>query len=147
MFNLKTSIYIQYKIQWKPHHSGIQLLSRRVARIFHREGGGGGGGVYFKNRDQIINVWMICQASFKDTRVWGGGHASPEKFWNLRSSNCWKCIETVNPTITTLFCFILNLLRSRQADLFGSWPALQQALLTCWNHCSRKTQVRTAEVG
>ena len=28
---------------------------------------------------------------------------SPEKIWNLSFSNCWKCIEIVNPTITTLF--------------------------------------------
>ena len=34
------------------------------------------------------------------------------------ASNCWKCIEIVNHTITTLF---LYLLRSHQADLFGSW--------------------------
>ena len=39
----------------------------------------------------------------------------------MRSSNCWKCAEIVNPTITTLFCIIFkNLLRSHQADLLGS---------------------------
>ena len=45
-----------------------------------------------------------------------------KKIWKLRSSNCWnwKCTEIVNLTITTLFCIILNILRSHQADLFGS---------------------------
>ena len=33
--------------------------------------------------------------------------------------NGWKCIEIVNPTITTLFCIILNLFRSHQLDLSG----------------------------
>ena len=28
-----------------------------------------------------------------------------EKIRNLRSSNCWKCMEIVNPTTTTLFLF------------------------------------------
>ena len=39
-------------------------------------------------------------------------HVTLEKIQNLKSSNCWKCIEIVNPTITTLFCIILNLLQS-----------------------------------
>ena len=28
-----------------------------------------------------------------------------KKFRNLRSSNCWKCNEIVNSTITTLFLY------------------------------------------
>ena len=45
-----------------------------------------------------------------------------EEIRNLRSSNCWKCIESVNPTITTLFLYIiLIILRSHQAERFGSW--------------------------
>ena len=35
----------------------------------------------------------------------GGGHALPEKIQNLRSSNCWKCIEIVNLTTTLLFLY------------------------------------------
>ena len=35
---------------------------------------------------------------------WGvQGQASLEKFRNLRSSNCWKCVEIVNLTITALY--------------------------------------------
>ena len=40
--------------------------------------------------------------------VWGGGvrgHAPPEKIRNLRSSNCWKCIEIANLTITLLYLY------------------------------------------
>ena len=33
------------------------------------------------------------------------GHASPEKIRNLRSSNCWKCIEIANLTITLLYLY------------------------------------------
>ena len=44
-----------------------------------------------------------------------------EKNINLMSSNCWKCTEIVNPTITMLFCIIFKLLWSHQADFFGSW--------------------------
>ena len=37
---------------------------------------------------------------------WGvPGHASLEKIWNLRSSNCWKCIKILNLTITVLFLY------------------------------------------
>ena len=32
-----------------------------------------------------------------------------KKIINLMSSNCWKGTKIVNPTITTLFCIILNL--------------------------------------
>ena len=45
---------------------------------------GGGGGAYCKNRDHIINVEVIGDASSEDLGVLGGGeggrgHASPEK--------------------------------------------------------------------
>ena len=55
----------------------------------------------------IINSGMIGMLSRKNL--------------TLRSSICWKCNEIVNPTITTLFCIILYILRSHQADLLGSW--------------------------
>ena len=55
-------------------------------------------------------VWTLCKGS------------PLEKNLNLRPSNCWKCIEIVNPTIITLFCIILNIFRSlHQVGLFGSW--------------------------
>ena len=44
-----------------------------------------------------------------------------KKNQNLGSLDCGKCTEIVNPAITTLFCIILNLLRSHQADLLCSW--------------------------
>ena len=31
--------------------------------------------------------------------------SSRKKIRNLRSSNCWKCIQIVNPNITTLFLY------------------------------------------
>ena len=40
---------------------------------------------------------------------------------NLRSSNCWKCIEIANPTTTTLFLYHFKFFTTHQADLFGSW--------------------------
>ena len=33
------------------------------------------------------------------------GACSPDKNRNLRYSNCWKCIEIANPTITTIFLY------------------------------------------
>ena len=38
----------------------------------------------------------------------GWGHAPPEKIQNLRSSNCWKCIEIVNLIVTLLFLYHLK---------------------------------------
>ena len=35
----------------------------------------------------------------------GPGDVSPEKIRNLRSSNCWKCTEMVNLTVTVLFLY------------------------------------------
>ena len=52
--------------------------------------------------------------------LWGGGGSGACSTGNLRSSNCWKCIKIVNPTITTLFLHHFKYLRSHQADLFGS---------------------------
>ena len=46
----------------------------------------------------------------------GSGSCSPGKILKFE-----KYIEIVNPTITTLFCIILNFLQSHQVDLFGSW--------------------------
>ena len=60
---------------------------------------------------------MIGHASAEDTKLLGGGGVN---FGNARSSNCWNCIEIVNPTVITLFCIILNILRSNQVDLSGS---------------------------
>ena len=86
------------------------------------------GGAYLKNWDQLINVGMIGHADVEDIRLLGGGgvwwHAPPGKI--------------ANPTITTLICIILNLLRSHQADLFGSWGARAHpthhgpCLRACW---------------
>ena len=50
-----------------------------------------------------------------------------KKIRNLRSSNCWKCIENVNLTITLLFLYHL---RSHQADLFGPWGVYVRSLRT-----------------
>ena len=66
----------------------------------------------------IRDAWTLCKG-------FGGGggvlgHAPRENNRNLRSSNCWKCIKIVNPTITTLFLHHFKYLRSHQADLFGS---------------------------
>ena len=40
-------------------------------------------------------------------RIFGGvpGDVSPEKIRNSRSSNCWKCTEMVNLTITVLVLY------------------------------------------
>ena len=48
----------------------------------------------------IWDSWTLC-AGFREVR----GHAPQEKIRDLRSSNCWKCIEIVNPTTTTLFLY------------------------------------------
>ena len=47
-----------------------------------------------------LDSLTLCKG-FREVRV----HASPEKIRNLRSSNCWKCIQIVNPTTTTLFLY------------------------------------------
>ena len=89
-----------------------------------RAGGGGGGlGEYFKNQYLVINVGMIGQTSSEDTRVL-------EEFETRgpQTAGIGKCVETANLTITTLFCIILNILRSNhQAHLFGSWVCVHSA--------------------
>ena len=66
---------------------------------------------------------MIRHASTEDTRVSGGsvGMIPQKNFELLRTSTVWKYIEIVNSTVTTLFCILLNLLRSHQQSCFGSW--------------------------
>ena len=56
------------------------------------------------------------------------GHATPKNIKHLRSSNCWKCIEIVNPTTTTLFLYHFKsfTIPSDQADHFGSWGVRAQ---------------------
>ena len=51
----------------------------------------------------------------------GGGMLPRKKIRNLGSSNCWKCIEIVNLTITLLFLYHFKYFTSHQAYLFGSW--------------------------
>ena len=53
----------------------------------------------------------------------GPGACYSENFWNLRSSNCWKYIKIVNPSINTLFFFSFWIFYDpiRWTDLFGSW--------------------------
>ena len=67
---------------------------------------------------------MIDHASSEDRRVLEGRmHASPEKFWNLRSSNRRNALELliqILPPPRYLYQFII-FLRSQQTDLFGSW--------------------------
>ena len=46
---------------------------------------------------EIWDSWTLSKG-FREVR----GHATPEKIRNLRSSNCWKCIQIVNPATTTL---------------------------------------------
>ena len=48
------------------------------------------------NRDS----WTFCKG-FREVR----GHVPSEKMRNWRPSNCWKYIEIVNPTTTTLILY------------------------------------------
>ena len=67
----------------------------------------------------IRDAWTLCKG------FWGspGGCFPGKKTRSLRSSNCWKCTEIVQSyhRRQCYFCIILNILRSHQADLFGSW--------------------------
>ena len=90
----------------------------------------------------IRDAWTLCKVFF----LGGGGPRGMlpwKKIRNLRSSDCWKCIEIVNLTITMLFCIILNILRSHQADLFGSWgggwhpPAYGPDIFTDMQHLKK----------
>ena len=49
------------------------------------------------------------------------GHASPEKIWTLRSSNCWICIEIVNLTITVLFLYHFKYFTIPSGEPFWLW--------------------------
>ena len=73
------------------------------------------------------------------------GACSPETIRNLRSSNGWKCIQIVNPTITTLFLYHFKSFTIHQADLFGSWAPRALPLPTgldyvFWGYCRSKSQ-------
>ena len=46
------------------------------------------------------DAWTICKGFGGSQRM-----LLRKKTWNLRSSNCWKCIEIVNHTITMLFLY------------------------------------------
>ena len=75
--------------------------------------------------------WTLCKGFRKKMR-------------NLSSSNCWRCIKIVSPTITT-FCIILNLLPScKQTFLVpGAPPPLPHAYGP--EYCKALTQqARTA---
>ena len=58
------------------------------------------------SRDSQVNRlirggWLLCLGFF----FWGGGPGAcsfREKIRNLRFSNCWKCTEIINPTITNV---------------------------------------------
>ena len=95
---------------------------RPVARIYYGGGGGGGEGFIPQELEPNNQCWMIGNANAEERRLLRSrGTCSPGKILSLRSSVCWKCNEIVNPTITMLFCIILNILRSHQADLLDSW--------------------------
>ena len=49
------------------------------------------------------------------------GACSTGKNRNLRSSNCWKCIEILNATITTLCLYHFKFFTTHKAYLFRSW--------------------------
>ena len=51
----------------------------------------------------ICDAWTLCKG-------FGGSRdmLPRKKIRNLRSSNCWKCIEVVNFTITVLFLYHLK---------------------------------------
>ena len=71
----------------------------------------------------IWNSRIKCRVVVSFSGVLGGsGVMLPRKIFKFE--DCWKCIEIVNPTTTTLFCIISNLLpclRSHLANLLGSW--------------------------
>ena len=78
--------------------------------------GVGGGGERISQDPGLNNVGMIGHTSAEDTNFLGGVRGHTTEF---EIPNCWKCNEIVNPTITTIFCIILNILRSHQVDLFA----------------------------
>ena len=76
----------------------------------------------FLNKIRTIRLirdgWTLCKG-------FGGGGAGAcstgKKYINLRSSNCWKYIEIVNPTITTLFLYHFKSFTIPSGRTFGSW--------------------------
>ena len=70
------------------------------------------------NRD----AWTVCKGFFGGGGVRGSGGMLPQKkfeIWGLQTAgNALKLL--ILPSLCYI-CMILNLLRSHQADLFGSW--------------------------
>ena len=67
---------------------------------------------------------MIGHERAEDTKLLGGpGICSPAgKFCNMKSSDCWKCIEVVNPTINHIILYHLISLKISSGRPF--WPFL-----------------------
>ena len=61
----------------------------------------------------------------------GPGACSPGKNSNLRSSNCFNALKLSILLSPRYVCIILNLLRSHQADLFGSWGGARTLPTAC----------------
>ena len=53
--------------------------------------------------------WTLCM------------HAPPEKIRNLRYSNCWKYIQTVNAYTTMLFLYHFKSFTIASGGPYGSW--------------------------
>ena len=68
------------------------------------------------------------------TKLLGGvrGILLRKKNWHLRSSNYWKYIELVNPTITSSFCIIISTFYGRVSSgrPFGSKEGMRSPLST-----------------
>ena len=62
----------------------------------------------------IWDSWTLCMG-IREVR----GMLPGKKNRNLRLSNCWKFIEIVNPTTTTVFLYHLKFLRSHQTGLLA----------------------------
>ena len=64
-----------------------------------------------------------------------GGMLPKGKKWNLRTSNCWKCVE-LSESYHLIILYHFKSLTIHQAGLFGSWGC------TCTPHapCLQKTQ-------
>ena len=87
-----------WSTKWKT--GALRKVQARSQDFFCGEGGGCVLQVKSRQSRLIWDAWTLC----KD--FWGvPGDISPEKINNLRSSNCWKCTEMVNLTITVLFLY------------------------------------------
>ena len=72
----------------------------------------------------IRDAWTLCKGFFLGGGVGGRrGMFSRKKIRNLRSSNCWKCTEIVNITITLLFLYHFKYFIIASGGPFGSWGA------------------------